>query len=232
MDAADVQGNGRRAEGPADNMQDDSVGGHRGRRSRGSRRNGSRGSLPRGSKFKGKCDDLANHVCDAGPPGGNQDLFANTTREIAECVAREHANAGEFRLGMTDMALPVLQPPTPPADTNAGLAEIEMCKLDLKDHHEKVKHRAANMQKIFSLVLGQCSRTIRDRLEADANWNTINTGSDIMALLALIRQCMCTQATARHATHSLIDAQVALCKFRQGEKMTNSEHLECLKSPV
>jgi hypothetical protein len=37
--------------------------------------------------------------------------------------------------------------------------------------------------KLFPLVLGQCSHTIRDRLEASLDWNTINTNSDVLELL-------------------------------------------------
>lgn len=41
------------------------------------------------TKFKGNCKDLTDHVYDVGLSHGNQDLFANITREIAKYVDRE-----------------------------------------------------------------------------------------------------------------------------------------------
>ena len=202
----------------------------RGRRQR--RNRGSRNGPQRENKFKGKCEELAGHVYDTGHPHGNQDLFINTTKEIAEYVAREYTHAGEFRLGMMNLELPPLTPPTPPQDANPGLAAVEMYKLDLKEHHQKSRNREANMEKVYALVLGQCSRTIRDRLEASANWGDINDGSDVMRLLTLIRDCIYSRATTRNPTHSLVDAQAALYTFRQKDNMSNHDFLQKFKGLV
>lgn len=79
------------------------------------------------------------------------------------------------------------------------------------------------MEKVFLLVLGQCSRAIRDRLEAAENWDAINNDSDTLELLRLVRQCMYNRATTRKSTHTLWEATNALHKFRQGERMSNSD---------
>ena len=50
------------------------------------------------TKFKGKCESIEEHVYDVGMPRSSQDLFTSTTKEIAEYVAREYHNAGEYRL--------------------------------------------------------------------------------------------------------------------------------------
>lgn len=82
------------------------------------------------------------------------------------------------------------------------------------------------------LVLGQCSRTIHNRLEAHGNWKAINTSFDLMALLSLICQYLYNWSINRQATHTLIDAEADLHKFWQSNKISNSNYLEKLKGLV
>ena len=87
-------------------------GGRRG--GRGGRRNNNQGNYPStrsSTKFKGKCDELANHVYDIADTGENKELFATTTREIAEYVARTYDNASEFRLGLVNTELETIVAP-------------------------------------------------------------------------------------------------------------------------
>lgn len=114
-----------------------------------------------GPRFKGKCQDLGNNVYDTGLPNSNQDLFAITTREIAEYVAKMYDHAGEFRMGLINLELEDIQQPPAP-DANAGFADTEMYKIRLKHYADKARHRETNLQRVFPLILGQCSRTIRD----------------------------------------------------------------------
>ena len=41
-----------------------------------------------------------------------------------------------------------------------------------------------------SLILGQCSETIRDRIEAHKQWDLVKTSSNALGLLRLIRQSL------------------------------------------
>ena len=134
----------------------------RGRRNRPNRRNNNRGGQPSTtrSKFKGKCEDIADFVYDTGITDDSKELFKNTTREIAEYVSRNYDKAGEFRLALIQMELPAITEPAAPAH-DAGLAVVERYKLDLRMFMDKSRHREENLGKIFPLILGQCSRTIR-----------------------------------------------------------------------
>ena len=83
-----------------------------------------------------------------------------------------------------------------------------------------------------ALILGQCSKTIRDRIEAHEHWDTVNTSSNALGLLRLIRQSLYQRATRRQETHALIEAETALMRFRQSEQMSNSDYLEKLRDLV
>ena len=42
--------------------------------------------------------------------------------------------------------------------------------------------------KAFGLIIGQCSKTVRDRVRAADSWNLINGANNVMELLQLILQ--------------------------------------------
>ena len=88
------------------------------------------------------------------------------------------------------------------------------------------------MEKSYALILGQCSKTIRDRIEAHEQWEPVNSSSNALGLLRLIRQSLYQRATRRQETHALIEAEVTLMWFRQSERMSNSDYLEKLRDLV
>lgn len=88
--------------------------------------------------------------------------------------------------------------------------------------------RERNMGKIYSLILGQCVPTIRDRIEASSDWTDINDKSDAVRLLMLIRQSLFQRATRRQNTHALIEAENALFN----ERMSSSDYLEHLRELI
>ena len=88
------------------------------------------------------------------------------------------------------------------------------------------------MEKTYALILGQCSKTIRDRIDAHEQWETVNTSLNVLDLLRLIRQSLYQRATRRQETHALIEAEITLMRFRQSERMSNSDYLEKLRDLV
>jgi hypothetical protein len=163
-------------------------------------------------------------------------LFSKTTKEIAKHVSHTIEGTGDFRLAMVDLTFPTLTPPSAPVNEpgmdEPSWVDKEKYKLQYSEYIKKTDKQSAVQAKVFPLVLGQCSRAICDRLEASPDWNTINTSSNVLELLKLIQKSMYTQATNCHATHAIIDADIALVKFRQGDDMSNSDFLEKFKSLV
>jgi hypothetical protein len=218
-----------------DNNDDNNRNGRqRGRNNR--RGRGNQQQQQQRSGFKGKCADLQGHVYDVGLPNSNNDLFSKTTKEIAEYVACTIDGAGEFRLAMVDMVFTTLTVPAAPANATGqnepSWVDREQYKLQYSEYIKKKEKRMQHETKVFPLILGQCSRTIRDRLEAHADWGAINSKSDVLALLKLIQKSMYTKSTNRHPIHALVDAETALHKFRQGDGMSNSDFLEKFKSLI
>ena len=191
------------------------------------RRNRSRKAGVQQTQFAGVREDLKDYMYDTGVGRNNAEIFSKTTKAIAEYVAREYTAAGEFRNGLPEMTLPTLMAPSPPADT-ATVVQLKIWEMDLKEYWKRMEDRERNMEKTYALILGQCSKTIRDRIEAHEHWETVNTSSNALGLLRLIRQSLYQRATRRQETHALIEAETALMRFHQSEHMSNSDYLEKL----
>jgi hypothetical protein len=132
----------------------------------------------------------------------NKDTFTKTTREIAEYLSCEYDDVGKFRTGMVDMQLPELVEPVPPADPGNVVA-IELWKLLRRTYGKKSEIRRKNSERVYALVLGQCSQALRNRMEAHDDWECINTDSNVMELLEPIQTCMMQQQTRRYSIHTL-----------------------------
>ena len=149
------------------------------------RRNRGRRTGVQQTRFTGVCDELKDYVYDTGVGRNNAEIFSKTTKAIAEYVAREYTAAGEFRNGLPDLTLPTLVAPSPPQAT-ATVVELKIWEMDFKEYRKRVEEREKNMEKTYALILGQCSKTIRDRIEAHEQWESVNTSSNALGLLRLI----------------------------------------------
>ena len=203
-------------------------------------RRNDRGAGKRATKFQGNCDALKEHVFDSSSSTrSGAELFTKTTRAIAEYVAAEFKDAGEFRLALPDLAFTPLVEPiegTSGVDANGNriptrrdekIWDIEYAQY-VKDKHNREK----NMSKVFALILGQCGPSVRDRLEADRSWNQVNASSNPIELLTLIRSCIYQRGTSKKNTHAYLEAERALSLFHQNDKMTNHVFLEKYKELI
>ena len=64
------------------------------------------------------------------------------------------------------------------------------------------------------------------------HWEQVNQDSDVMGLLTLIRHLMHDRATTKQITHSYAEVESDLVRFRQTEKMMNSDYLEKFKGLI
>jgi len=197
----------------------------RGRRNRGARNNQ--------TKFRGKVEELNEYVYDISGIRDGADEFHRTTREIGEYIARTYKNGGEFRRAFdpTVLAFDALTPPPDPTD-RTDLMQVEIWKLGIREHREKMKTREELEKQAYALVLGQCSPAVRSRLEASPQWASTDATSDAIALLKLIRSSLYSGATSRQAMHGMLEAQKRFINIQQTSRMSNSKYLELFQSTL
>ena len=159
-----------------------------------SQRTGGRGqrqgrrNRPQRTRFHGRIEALQQHVYDLRPIRTGTDTFANTTREIAEYIARTYKGGGEFIQAMDPEALAFeeLDDPRNNIPDEGERALMEIWKGDLRLYNDHIKDRMEAAKQAYAVVLGQCSQPVRDRLTASEAWQRIQADTDLMGMLRLI----------------------------------------------
>jgi hypothetical protein len=70
---------------------------------------------PRQPKFDGKCEDLKGHIYDCST-SRQVDLFAKSTKEIAEHVGRTFRYGTDIQRAIPKLSIPTIKKPSDPAD--------------------------------------------------------------------------------------------------------------------
>ena len=196
-------------------------------------RRGPRRNNARPQRFQGKTQDpiLRKHIFDVGTIQKSQDLFVTTAKEIGEYISREYDDAGEFRNAFIDLRYAeVLTEPERPTATDQFT--ILIWTEEMKEYRKKLRNRKKNEEKAFPLLLGQCSPTIVQRIEATQRWNSVSGANDVLGLLELIREAMYTGTTRRKDTTALVEAATKLFAFRQPDGMSLHDYFETFKGLV
>ena len=102
----------------------------------------------------------------------------------------------------------------------------------MKEYRKKLCNQKKNEEKAFPLLLGQCSPTVVQRIEASPRWNNVSSTNDLLGLLKLIREAMYTGTTRRKDTTALIEAATKLFAFRQPDGMSLHDYFETFKGLV
>ena len=146
-------------------------------------------------------------------------------------MAKTYDHAGKFRTGLMNLSFPSLKkPPDPGKDPT--FAQQQEYKSKYENWNKAKQRWSHNMQWVFTLILGQCSDTIKNRIRSDQQWLDIDQKCDVISLLMLIRDGLYQNAANLDKTHAMIEADERLNKFHQGEKMSVYEYREKMKSLI
>jgi hypothetical protein len=133
-------------------------------------RNRSSNQRARSTKFEGDVPALKDYVYDVGGLRNATDDFHRTTRKIAEYFSHEHTGAGESANALDPDVLKfnaLTAPVYPPNRTAPDFDMLsELWKADHKEYRHKLTTREELTKRAHSVVLGQCSPAVCDRLEA------------------------------------------------------------------
>ena len=88
------------------------------------------------------------------------------------------------------------------------------------------------MQRVFALILVQCSDTIKNRIHSDQQWSDINQECDVTKLITLMLDGLYQNAANLDKTHAMIEADERSEKFHQGDKMSIYKYREKMKSLI
>jgi len=136
-------------------------------------------------RFSGRCEELSGHIYDC-TDVRQADQYAKTTKEIAEYVGRNYKYGMDTRLALENLHDVTAEMPEDPAE-NATRTEIRIWEKRVDDYVKQDTTKKENLKTAYSLIWGQCSDPMRQRLVSANTFSQIASHGDAIELLKLIK---------------------------------------------
>jgi hypothetical protein len=188
------------------------------------------------TKFRGNCAELQGHIFDCSDYK-QADTFVKTLKHISEYVGAEYKHGGDIGSSIINEAKIVITIPTTPtyAHPTALTPDEEVAKMIFKGELEAyIKRKSAlddNIQKAYSLVIGQCTDLLHCKLKQQAHWSTISQEQDAIALISLIKTITFRFEDQKFLPLALYLSKANVYNLRQSN-MTNHEYLQRFQNLV
>jgi hypothetical protein len=91
----------------------------------------------------------------------------------------------------------------------------------LRTYRETNKNLKKSRGKIYSLLIGQCTQVLVDKMKQDADWVMISELFDPILLFKLIEMFVLKQSDNQYRTAVLIAEQMSILSFRQDDNVGN-----------
>jgi Zinc knuckle len=183
-----------------------------------------KGFAPRAPKFEGKCPELKGHIYDA-TDARQSDQFIKTTREISEYVGRTYKYGGDIRLAVENLTVPIV---TRPADYEDGATRTDI-RIWEKQVDQYVHHVAgieAHVKTLFSLVWGQCSDVVRQKVESNETYAEVSRTGNGIGLLIILKGISFHFQSQKYSCHSIHEALKRFYNCSQGRFATTQAYME------
>jgi hypothetical protein len=137
------------------------------------------------NRFEGRCNDLKGHVYDS-IDARQADQYTKTTREIAEFIGRTYKFGMDTCLLIKNMQLlGISQPNDSPED--ATRTDIRIWEKNVNDYVKRKMILSENIKTAYSLIWGQCSDVMRQKVEAYPGYLSVSQNGDAIELLKIIK---------------------------------------------
>ena len=182
------------------------------------------------SKFQGACEALKDYIFDCSDHR-QADCYANSLKRISEYVGSEYKNGGDIQssvINETKFTVPTPTAPTVADPDNPTPDEKLQLRLHEKRLDAMVKREGTlddNIQRLYSLVLGQCTDLLQTKLKQQADWNTVSTDQDGIELLKMIKTAVHRFDDQKYTPLAHYHAKSAVYALCQGN-LTNDEYLK------
>jgi hypothetical protein len=99
-------------------------------------------------------------------------------------------------------------------------------------HQETTERLKKSRGKVYSLLLGQCTQVLVDKMKQDMDWVTISESFDPSLLFKLIEKFVLKQSNKQYKTAVLIAEQLSILLFHQHNQVGNAVCYDCFTTRV
>jgi hypothetical protein len=150
-------------------------------------------------------------------------------KRIANYLGAEYKQGGDICSTIENKIALTIPVPHEPALIGNATELLVSQKLIFKGQIDQYICREAilqeNMQRAYSLVLGQCTELLRAKLKQSSDWAQVSSAFDVLGLTKLIKSIVFKFDDQKFLPVSLHQAKHNFYSLRQGT-MTNAEYLE------
>jgi hypothetical protein len=90
-----------------------------------------------------------------------------------------------------------------------------------------IKHRG----QAFSLIQGQCTQLLQEKMKQDIDWNTVSTSYDPLTLYRLIERTVLAQTEDQYPFSTVYDQELSFYSFKQ-DTLSNPQWYERFNTKV
>ena len=192
--------------------------------------NNQRQMPPRQPKFEGICGELRGHIYDCSD-AKQADLFAKTSKEIAEYIGRTFKYGGDIRLTVENLKKPTIDKPDDPP-TGATNTDMKIWEKEIEDYVRRKNQLNENIKTLYSLVWGQCTDIMRQKVASFEGFAEISSALDGLGLLMAIKDMAFNFESQKYAPHSLRESLGRLYALTQGKFQSTQAYLEQFRNMV
>jgi hypothetical protein len=96
----------------------------------------------------------------------------------------------------------------------------------MRKHCESSNSLNESRGKIYSLLLGQCTQVLVDKMKQDTDWMATSGSFDPISLLKLIKMFVLKQSDNQYKMAVLIAEQLSILTFRQDNQIGNASYYD------
>ena len=202
--------------------------GGRGSRRRNNNRENRNDDNNKRTPFVGRESAMNGHVFDY-TGERTPEKYIRTMKELVAHVGLTYKDyTTDLQEGLENLVLTDPTAPENPPDGNQ--VAFEIWKMDIKEYREKLKVFANFRASLYSLVLGQCTEALQERLKSHHDFEIAS--QDGIALLVIIRSLIHTFEENRKLSDAIMDVKEKFYKFYQGRHMTLERYHELFLAQV
>lgn len=156
-------------------------------------KNTSKSNNKRFNQIRGACEELRNNVFTVGDLKSG-DKFTRTKEEIQMYIQRTFENGHDISTSLENLKLEDMEQhmPSDPVPLATGGTVTETQKIIHSKKCDAYCKREAkfkdNCYKAYSLILGQCTPTVKNKLESRRDWETLKLAQNPIDLLKAIKE--------------------------------------------
>ena len=142
------------------------------------------------------------------------DMYLRTTEAIADYVGVEYSR--DMRMLVKKGTAKKILEPEPPKDKSTSPGLLEKYKAELNIYHKAKKEYTDHKSKVFVIILGQCSHSVRNRLVNEKEHAALEDEDDVVGLLKMLKYMAFSTAGVQHPYWTLQLVLKRLAAINQG----------------